>query len=45
VAFVDGAGSEDAYRICRDLELVVRAVRYYAEPGGLDPALNWEILR
>jgi hypothetical protein len=42
--FVDGAWSEVAYRVCRDVELVVRAVRYYAEQGGLDPALNWETL-
>ena len=40
--FVDGMWAESARRVCRDVEVVVRAVRYYAENGGLDPSLNWE---
>jgi hypothetical protein len=42
---VDGAWSELAYRLSQDVEVVVRAVRYYTEQGGLGPSLNWEILR
>jgi hypothetical protein len=36
-------GFADAERhICRDVEAVIRAARYYAEHGGFDPALSWE---
>lgn len=42
--FVDGAWTEVAYRVCRDVKVVLQAVRYYAERGGLDPTLNWETL-
>jgi hypothetical protein len=40
--FVDGMWAESARRICRDVEVVVRVVRYYTENGGLEPSLNWE---
>jgi hypothetical protein len=40
--FVDGLWAESARRVCRDVEVVVRAVKYYAQNGGLDPSLNWE---
>jgi hypothetical protein len=43
--FADGAYSEAAFRVCRDVELVVRAVRYYCDMGGLDPSLAWDVLR
>jgi len=42
--FVDGAWTEAACRVCRDVEVVLQAVRHYAEQGSLDPALNWETL-
>jgi hypothetical protein len=42
--FVDGSWTEEASRVCRDVEVVVRAVRHYAEQGGLDPSLSWETL-
>jgi hypothetical protein len=42
--FVRGAWTEVAYRVCRDIEVVIRAVRHYAEQGGLDPALDWQTL-
>jgi hypothetical protein len=36
-------GFADAERhICRDIEAVLRAVRYYADHGGFDPSLAWE---
>jgi len=36
-------GFADAERhICRDIEVVVHAARYYAEHGGFDPTLRWE---
>ena len=36
-------GFADAERhICRDVEAVVRAARYYADHGGPDPSLPWE---
>ena len=36
-------GFGDAARhICRDIEVVLRAARYYAENGGFDPAVTWE---
>lgn len=36
-------GFADADRhICRDVEAVVRAARYFAEHGGFDPSLPWE---
>lgn len=44
LGFVDGAWTEVAYRVCREVEVVVRAVRYYAELGGLDPAVHWDTL-
>jgi hypothetical protein len=35
-------GLSDAERhICRDLEAVIRAARYYCEHGGFDPSLQW----
>jgi hypothetical protein len=35
-------GFADAERhICRDLEAVIRAARYYDEHGGFDPSLPW----
>ena len=27
--------------VCRDIEAVVQAVRYYADNGGFDPSLRW----
>ena len=42
--FVDGAWTEAACRVCRDVDTVVQAVRYYAERGSLDPTLSWETL-
>ena len=42
--FVDGAWTESACRVCQDVEVVVRAVRHYAEQGGLEPSLSWETL-
>jgi hypothetical protein len=41
---VDGAWTEAACRVCRDVEMVVQAVRHYAEHGGLNPSLSWETL-
>ena len=36
-------GFGDAERhICRDIEVAVRAARYYAETGGFDPSVLWE---
>ena len=36
-------GFADAERhICRDLEAIVRAARYFAEHGGFDPSFRWE---
>lgn len=36
-------GFADAERhVCRDLEAILRAVRYYAEFGEFDPSLPWE---
>ena len=43
--FADGAFSEVAFRVCRDVEVVVQAVRHYCQAGGLDPSLQWEVLR
>jgi hypothetical protein len=40
--FVDGVFAEAAFRVCRDVEVVLRAVKYYAYHGRLDPSLNWE---
>lgn len=35
-------GYGDAERhVCRDIEAVVRAARYYADHGGFDPSLQW----
>ncbi len=35
-------GFADAERhICRDIEVVVEAARYFADHGGFDPALQW----
>lgn len=28
--------------VCRDVDLVLRAVRYYAEKGGYDPTISWK---
>jgi hypothetical protein len=42
--FLDGAWTAPASRVCRDVEIVIQAVRHYAEHGGLDPSLNWERL-
>jgi hypothetical protein len=42
--YVDGAWTEAACRVSRDIEVVVQAVRHYAEQGRLDPSLNWETL-
>jgi len=42
--YVDEAFTEAACRVCRDVEVVVRAVRHYAEHGRLDPSLTWETL-
>ncbi len=36
-------GFTDAERhICRDIEAVIRAARYYCDHGGFDPTLKWE---
>lgn len=36
-------GFADAERhICRDLDVVLRAVRYYVETSGFDPSLRWD---
>jgi hypothetical protein len=43
--FADGAATEDAPRVCQDVEVVVRAVRHYCVAGGLDSSLQWEVLR
>src|SRR5262249_25965043 len=43
--FVDLMWSESARRVCRDVEVVVRAVRHYCETGGLDPSLVWHVHR
>ncbi|AWM37627.1 hypothetical protein C1280_11890 [Gemmata obscuriglobus] len=39
-----GFGDRERH-ICRDVELVVRAARYYAERGGFDPSVPWEVGR
>jgi Immunity protein Imm1 len=36
-----GFGAADRH-ICRDVEVVLRAARYYAEHGGFDPSVSWE---
>lgn len=33
---------DEARHICRDLALVLRAARYYAEYDGFDPSVSWE---
>jgi hypothetical protein len=43
--FADGAVSEVVFRVCQDVEVVVQAVRHYCKTGGLDPSLQWEVLR
>jgi hypothetical protein len=30
-----------ARHICRDVDVVLRAARYYADCGGFDPTLSW----
>jgi hypothetical protein len=39
-----GFGDRERH-ICRDLEVVLRAARYYAERGGFDPSVSWEVGR
>ena len=36
-----GFGAAEKH-ICRDIEVVLRAARYYAEHGGFDPSVSWE---
>lgn len=40
--YVDGVWAESARRVCRDVEMVLQAARYYAEHTDLDPSLPWE---
>lgn len=37
-----GFGAPERH-ICRDLELVLRAARCYAERGGFEPTVSWEV--
>jgi hypothetical protein len=41
--FADGAFTESEFRVCRDVELVVRAVRYYCRTGALHPSITWNV--
>jgi hypothetical protein len=36
-----GFGDQERY-VCRDIEVVLRAARFYAENGGFDPSVAWE---
>jgi hypothetical protein len=36
-----GFGARERH-VCRDLEVVLQAARYYAERGGFDPSVSWE---
>jgi hypothetical protein len=38
----DQGFSDEARFVCRDLGIVRRIVRYYAETGGFDPGASWE---
>jgi len=43
--FVDGMWSESARRVCREVEVVLRAVRHYCDTGELNPSLVWDVQR
>jgi hypothetical protein len=43
VLWTSDQGFGDAeLHICRDVEVVLQAARYYAERGGFDPSVTWE---
>jgi hypothetical protein len=39
---IEGGFGAPARHVTRDVGLVLRAARYYAEDGGFDPSLTWE---
>jgi hypothetical protein len=43
--FVDGVWAESARRVCRDVEVVLRAARHYYDTGSLDQSLPWQVRR
>ena len=43
--FVDLMWSESARRVCRDVEVVLRAARHYYDTGSLDQSLPWQVRR
>src|SRR5262249_13621509 len=36
-----GFGDQERY-VCRDVKVVLRAARFYAEKGGFEPSVTWE---
>jgi hypothetical protein len=38
----DAAWADSARRVCRDVQMVLQAARYYAEHTDLDPSLPWD---